>query len=189
MLRAPFPLRLLGYPAPTPQESPQCSRQTACRADLGCLRVPWSRTKGGGGDGGALRGTSGCREAGARARDARSCFGAALAARRGAEGLTGGGRQGTGWPPAGPARRGALQDWEALPPPSPHGTLPPSIPCFPPHTPSRVCGAAEVMTSPRSPGRRGRINQAEWAVAMARILPLPRRLGICSLCAARVPSP
>lgn len=91
--------------------------------------------------------------------------------------------------PAGPARRGALQDWEALPPPSPHGTLPPSIPCFPPHTPSRVCGAAEVMTSPRSPGRRGRINQAEWAVAMARILPLPRRLGICSLCAARVPSP
>lgn len=37
-----------------------------------------------------------------------------------------------------------------------------------------------MMTSPRSPGRRGRINQAEWAVAMARILPLPRRLGICS---------
>lgn len=42
-----------------------------------------------------------------------------------------------------------------------------------------------MMTSPRSPGRRGRINQAEWAVAMARILPLPRRLGICSLCAAQ----
>lgn len=132
MLRAPFPLRLLGYPAPTPQESPQCSRQTACRADLGCLRVPWSRTKGGGGDGGALRGTSGCREAGARAWDARSCFGAALAARRGAEGLTGGGRQGTGWPPRGllgaaPSRIGKLSHLPAPTEPSPL-----AYPVFPP---------------------------------------------------------
>ncbi|KAK2084257.1 CUGBP Elav-like member 3 [Saguinus oedipus] len=45
------------------------------------------------------------------------------------------------------------------------------------------------MTSPWSPGRRGWINQAEWAVAMVRILPLPRRLGICSLCAARMNRP
>lgn len=75
--------------------------------------------------------------------------------------------------------------------PAPPQSSTPSIPCsHPPSSPSLgVCGEAEVMTSPRSPGRRGRINQAEWAVAMVRILPLPRRLGICSLCAARVPSP
>lgn len=74
--------------------------------------------------------------------------------------------------------------------PTPPQSSTPSIPCsHPPSSPSLgVCGEAEVMTSPRSPGRRGRINQAEWAVAMVRILPLPRRLGICSLCAARVPS-
>lgn len=81
--------------------------------------------------------------------------------------------------------------WAPPPPPSPHQILHPQHTLLPPPTPLLlwVCGAAEVMTSPRSPGRRGRINQAEWAVAMVRILPLPRRLGICSLCAARVPSP
>lgn len=99
--------------------------------------------------------------------------------------------------PAGLTPLISLQDQEAFQGPSPTSQSPPNPPppAYPirtPPTPSPslgVCGEAEVMTSPRSPGRRGRINQAEWAVAMVRILPLPRRLGICSLCAARVPSP
>lgn len=142
------------------------------------------------GERGQLWRTSGNRESLERGRDSsppQSCLSCETP-----KILSGGGRQKGQYGPRRPAQHASLQ--EALlgpsPTPSPHRSLHPQHTLFPPPFPLLwVCGAAEVMTSPRSPGRRGRINQAEWAVAMACILPLPRRLGICSLCAARVPSP
>lgn len=142
-----------------------------------------------------LRRTSGYPENRERAQDSISSFRAVLAVRHQGFDLEEEGRSLDSMAPAGPAQRLPPESGSS-PGPLPHLPAPtksstPSIPCSHPPSPLllRVCGAAEVMTSPWSPGRRGRINQAEWAVAMARILPLPRRLGICSLCAARVPSP
>lgn len=97
--------------------------------------------------------------------------------------------------PAGPVQPSSLQNQETPLGPSPMSQPPsnpphPSIPCSHP-LPTPSLGELSRRNDDITMVARatGRINQAEWAVAMVCILLLPGRLGICSLCAAQVPSP